>query len=132
MIAYDTKWQGITLSLLRFVTGLCFLSVGVAKLFNFPPGNSFPHPLPTLLLAAGMLELVCGSLITVGLFTRAAAFIVSGEMAIAYFLSHAPRSFFPVLNGGSAAILYCFIFFYLVFSGAGPVSLDHLIWGKRR
>ena len=80
---------------------------------------------------AGTVELTGGILVALGLFTRAAAFIMSGEMAIGYFMQHAPRSFFPLLNGGDAAVLYCFVFFYLVFAGAGPLSLDALLWRKR-
>jgi putative oxidoreductase len=79
---------------------------------------------------AGALELVGGALLALGLFTRPVAFILCGEMAFAYFLSHAPRGFFPVLNGGDAAILYCFVFLYLAFAGGGPWSLDRIIWRR--
>ncbi len=81
---------------------------------------------------AGRIELVGGGLVALGLFTRAAALIVSGEMAFAYFISHAPRSFFPLINGGEAAILFCFAFLYLVFAGGGPLSLDALLWRRKR
>ncbi len=81
---------------------------------------------------AGRIELIGGSLVALGLFTRAAAFMVSGEMAFAYFINHAPRSFFPLINGGEAAILFCFVFLYLVFAGGGPLSLDALVWRRRR
>ena len=91
----------------------------------------FPSPLPTpsflsLYWFAGGLELFGGAILLLGLFSRPIAFVLSGEMAFAYFLSHAPRSFFPILNGGDAAILYCFVFFYIAFAGAGPLSLDAL------
>jgi putative oxidoreductase len=91
-----------------------------------------PPPMFTMIWFAGVIELVGGVLVTLGLFTRVAAFIMSGEMAIGYFLAHAPRSFFPALNGGDPAILYCFAFLYLVFAGAGPWSLDAVWLRKRR
>ncbi len=119
-----TRWEPYVLALLRIMTALLFLEHGTQKLLGFPPS---PNPGPALFSLggiAGLIEIVGGVLVTIGLFTRAAAFIVSGEMAFAYFLAHAPRNFFPVLNGGDAAILYCFIFFYLVFAGPGPWSID--------
>ena len=95
---------------------------GVQKFFSFP--GPFPvHPLPTMLVAAGAIELVAGLLVTVGLFTRLAAFIASGEMAVAYFIGHFPKSPWPVLNMGEGAILYCFIFLYLAAAGAGAWSV---------
>lgn len=117
------------LSLLRFVCGLIFLEHGAVKLFGVPV--PYGHQLPPLLFAAGIIEFFGGLLICVGLFTAAAAFIASGEMAVGYFMDHLPKSIFPVVNGGDAAILYCFIFFYLVFAGPGPISLDRLIWPRR-
>jgi len=116
------------LSILRIVIALLFFSHGLSKMFGFP-GAQVP-PALTLHWFSGAFELVGGALLVLGLFTRATAFVVSGEMAFAYFLSHAPRGFFPQLNGGDAAILYCFIFFYLVFAGAGPWSLDALLQGR--
>ncbi len=121
--------QGPMLSLLRFVSGLIFLEHGAVKLFSFPV--SYGHPLPPMLFAAGIIEFFGGLLICIGLFTVVAAFIASGEMAVAYFTAHLPHSIFPIVNGGDAAILYCFIFFYLVFAGPGPISLDRLIWSRR-
>jgi putative oxidoreductase len=116
------------LSIVRIVVALLFFEHGLSKMFGFPSPN-MPE-LFTLNWFSGALEFVGGALLAAGLFTRPAAFIVSGEMAFAYFLGHAPRGFFPQLNGGDAAILYCFIFFYFVFAGAGPWSLD--AWLKTR
>jgi len=117
------------LSLLRIMAALLFFEHGLSKLFGFPPHGQMPH-FPELEFFAGTVEFTGGFLVAIGLFTRQAAFLMSGEMALAYFLSHAPRSFFPLLNGGEAAILYCFLFFYLVFAGGGPWSLDALWRGR--
>ncbi len=119
------RWAPYVLSVLRIIVALLFLQHGSSKLFGFPQPMSAPA-LFTMLWFAGAIELVGGVLLMLGLFTRAAAFIMSGEMAVAYFLVHAPRGFFPILNGGDAAVLYCFVFFYLVFAGPGPWSLDAL------
>lgn len=125
------KWQGPALSLLRFVAGLCFLEHGLSKLFGFPPVATFAHGLPPMVWVAGIVETFGGFLICIGLFTRPAAFIASGEMAVGYFTVHLPKSPFPEINGGDAAILYCFIFFFLIFAGAGPISVDRLIGSRR-
>lgn len=115
-------------SLLRIVAGLLFLEHGSSKLLGFPHNPAVDHlSLLSLQGVAGVLELVGGALVMVGLFTRPAAFILSGEMAFAYFMAHAPRNLFPVLNGGDAAILYCFIFLYVSAAGAGRWSLDGLL-----
>ena len=121
-------WSPRVLSLLRIVTALLFMEHGLMKLFHFPAAQpGAPDPLPAMLLAAAWIEVVGGGLIALGLFTRAAAFICSGEMAVGYFMAHAPNGPFPALNMGEAAVLYCFVFFYLVFAGGGPWSLDALI-----
>jgi len=118
------------LSILRIVTALLFFEHGTSRLFGFP--SPLPTPaLFTLYWFAGAIEFAGGALVALGLFTRSAAFIMSGQMAFAYFLSHAPKSFFPILNRGDGSILYCFIFLYIVFAGAGPWSLDALLSRKR-
>jgi len=112
------------LAVLRIITALLFLAHGTQKLLGFPAS---PNPGPALFSLfglAGALEMVGGLFLVVGLFTRPVAFILSGEMAVAYFLSHYPKSFFPAQNGGDAAVLFCFVFLYLVFAGAGAWSLD--------
>ncbi len=118
-------WAPRVLSLLRIVAALLFMEHGLMKLFHFPgPQPGAPDPLPPMLLAAAWLEIVGGALVALGLFTRPAAFILSGQMAVAYFLAHAPQGFYPALNKGEPAILYCFVFLYLVFAGPGEWSLD--------
>ncbi|VXD01701.1 DoxX family protein [Sphingomonas sp. 8AM] len=120
-------WPARVLSMLRIVTALLFLEHGLMKLFHFPvaqPGA--PDPLPTLLVVAAVLEIALGVLLALGLFTRIAAFIAAGEMAAAYFLGHLPAGFWPGVNGGSEAILYCFIFFYIACEGGGGWGIDAL------
>ena len=118
------------LSILRLMTGLLFLEHGTAKLFGFPHVDTYDHlQLMSLLGLAGVIEAAGGFLVAIGLFTRWAAFIMSGEMAVGYFMSHAPHGFFPILNRGDGAILYCFIFFYLFLAGGGPWSVDR--WFRR-
>ena len=121
-----SKWEPYALGVLRIVVGLIFLEHGMQKLIGFPAGERALVALFSLSWWAGLLELVLGSLIAIGLFTRLAAFVASGEMAFAYWLAHAPQNFFPVNNGGDAAILYCFIFLYFVFAGPGKFSVDGL------
>ena len=119
-----SRWQPQLLALLRIVAGLLFLEHATVKFFAFPVPFQVPGPLPTILVAAGVVELVCGLLITFGLLTRLAAFIASGEMAVAYFMMHFPKSPWPVANMGEGAILYCFIFLLIAAAGAGPWSID--------
>ncbi len=119
------------LSILRIMAALLFLQHGLSKFFGFPQAME-PFPVFSMEWFAALIEFAGGLLVTLGLFTRAAALIMSGEMAIGYFLFHAPQGFFPILNHGDAAILYCFVFLYLVFAGAGPWSLDALLWRRKR
>lgn len=120
-----TTWAPRALSVLRIMAGLLFMAHGTQKLLGFPAsGDGAGGPLPTMMLIAGSIELVAGALIAIGLFTRPAAFLASGLMAFAYFIAHAPQSFFPVLNGGDAAVLFCFVFLYLAAAGGGEWSID--------
>ncbi|MGA2288776.1 DoxX family protein [Bradyrhizobium sp.] len=125
------KWQPVALSLFRFITGLLLFQFGVAKLFKFPPVPMFAKvELFSLFGAAGTIELVLGGLLMLGLLTRIVAFILSGEMAFAYFIEHFPRGFFPLINNGTLAILFCFACLYLSTAGGGPISLDAMIRNK--
>jgi putative oxidoreductase len=120
-------WRPHVLSIVRIVSGLLFMEHGLSKLFNFPA--PFPAGQPAMFQLywfAGIIESLGGLLLAIGLFTRPIAFLMSGEMAIAYFYAHAPRNFFPLLNGGDAAVLYCFLFLYFFVAGPGPWSVDHL------
>lgn len=118
------SWSSRMLSVLRIITGLLFLEHGTQKLLGFPPPPNPGPALFSLLGLQGVLELVGGFLILIGLFTRPVAFILAGDMAVAYFMAHAPRGFFPMLNGGQLAILYCFVFLYLFVAGGGVWSVD--------
>ena len=119
-----TTYAPQALAVLRIVTALLFIEHGTMKLFGFPPSDMPAPAFGSLFWFGGVLEFVGGILVLLGLFTRPAAVVLSGEMAVAYWMAHAPQSFFPVLNGGDAAILFCFVFLYLVFAGAGAWSLD--------
>ncbi|ACE91294.1 DoxX family protein [Rhizobium phaseoli] len=112
------------LAALRIITALLFIEHGTMKLFGFP-ASQMSGSLPPLMLFAALLELVGGILILVGLLTRPIAFLLAGEMAVAYFMAHAPNSFFPAVNQGDAAILFCFVFLYLFFSGPGAFAVDN-------
>jgi putative oxidoreductase len=123
--------SGKALSILRVVAALAFMAHGLMKIFHYPVAQEgVPDPLPTMLLVAGCLEIVGGGLLVLGLFTRPVAFVLSGMMAVAYFMAHAPSSFFPALNHGEPALLFCFIFFYLAFAGGGTWSLDAIVRKK--
>ena len=124
-------WTPRALSILRIMTGLLFLEHGTQKLLGFPPSEHAFPPLFSLMGLQGVLELVGGFLILIGLLTRPVAFILAGNMAVAYFMAHAPKGFFPTLNGGQLAILFCFVFLYLAFAGGGEWSVDAQIARRR-
>ena len=129
MKAYLAPWSPQLLSVLRIVTGFLFMAHGTQKWLGFPVPFSSPISLSSLSGIAGMLELVGGALIMAGLFTRPAAFVLSGLMACAYFIAHAPGGFWPIVNRGELAALYSFVFLYLAAAGGGPWSLDRLRHG---
>ena len=130
--AIGAAWAPRLLSILRIMAGLMLLEHGTAKLLKFPVVTTMVNlNLSSMPGIAGFFELIGGGLLLVGLFTRPVAFILSGMTAVAYFTAHAPRGFFPILNSGDGAVLYCFVFFYLAFAGAGPLSLDAL-WRQKR
>jgi putative oxidoreductase len=125
MIEALAAWRPRALSVLRIVTGLMIIQHGMGKIVGFPAFPAYANVTPLSLLgAAGFIELIGGVLLILGLLTRPAAFILSGEMAVAYFMVHAPRSFYPLVNGGTLAIMYCFACLYLSTAGAGPWSVD--------
>jgi putative oxidoreductase len=127
------RWTPYALSMLRIFVGLTFVQHGTHKYFNFPSGQSYQGiNLATMQGWAGTIELFVGALILVGLFTRFAAFIASGEMAVGYFMIHAPASIFTARNGGENAYLFCFLFLFFVFAGPGPISLDHWLFSRRK
>jgi putative oxidoreductase len=130
----SSPWAGRMLSILRLVAGLLFLEHGTGKVLNFPPGAPGPHPgfvLTSMVGLSGVIELVGGILLAAGLFTRIVAFILSGEMAVAYFMVHAPQNLYPIINKGEIAVLYCFVFLYFAVAGGGPWSLDTLLRRRR-
>jgi putative oxidoreductase len=128
-----SKWQPAALSLFRFITGLLLFQYGIAKIFKFPVLPYFAN-IPPLIQAAGWLELILGGLLLIGLFTRIVAFILSGEMAFAYFLGHMFKTgepvWHPLNNGGTAAILFCFACLYISTAGGGPYSVDGMMRKK--
>ncbi len=126
----EDTWVPRVLSILRIAASLTFIAHGTQKLFGFP-ASEFSPTVFSLMWFAGVLETFGGLALLVGVFTRPVAFVLSGMMAVAYFMAHAPQSFFPTLNGGDAAILYCFVFFYLAFAGPGPWSVDAIRAGSR-
>jgi putative oxidoreductase len=123
MTRIDDRWAGPALSLLRIVAAVLFLQHGTGKLFGFPPIGMNP-PVMSLYWIAGAIEIIGSLLLIFGLFSRAAALILSGEMAVAYWMVHAPQSTFPLLNHGESAVLFCFIFLAIAANGPGPWSLD--------
>jgi putative oxidoreductase len=130
--SFYATWSPRLLSVMRIVIAFLFLQHGGQKLFDFPIAKSGPPlELFSLVGLAGVLELFGGLLLLIGLFTRPVAFVLSGMMAVAYFMAHAPRGFLPIVNQGELAVLYCFVFLYLATAGGGPWGLDWL-FGKRK
>lgn len=125
------RFSPYALAALRIIAALLFMEHGLTKLFHFPAAQpGAPDPLPMLLMVAAIIEVAGGALIAIGLFTRLAAFICAGQMAVAYFMVHAGASFWPALNGGEAAILYCFVFLYISTAGPGALSVDGVLARK--
>ena len=124
-------WTPRILSVLRIMTGLLFLEHGTGKLLGFTSSDHTASSLLSLIGFQGVLELAGGLLILLGLFTRPVAFVLAGDMAVAYFMAHAPRSFYPTVNDGQLAILFCFVFLYLAFAGGGEWSVDEEIARSR-
>ena len=125
-------WKPRLLSIMRVITGFLFMQHGGQKIFGFPAPQRYEFDPISLSGAAGMLELVGGALIVIGLLTRPTAFLLSGLMAFAYFIAHAPQGFWPLMNGGELAALYCFVFLYLSAAGGGEWSIDLLRSGQRQ
>jgi putative oxidoreductase len=128
--ATNRVWHHRMLGLLRIVTGFLFIAHGGQKLLNFPPSGKPPMPLDGWMATAGYLELIGGALILIGLLTRPVAFILAGEMAVAYFKAHAPNDFWPINNKGELSVLLSFLFLYFTFVGAGAFSIDSLFRRK--
>lgn len=121
------RWPLRLLSILRVVTAFLFMEHGAQKLFGVPGPDKAPVELFSLIGMAGVLEFFGGLLVLLGLFTRPVAFLLSGQMAVAYFMAHAPKGFWPILNKGELAVLYCFVFLYLAAAGGGSWSVDRLL-----
>jgi putative oxidoreductase len=125
MVETLMAWAPRALSLFRIIAGLMIIEHGMGKIIGFPALPAYANVQPLSLLgAAGFIELIGGALLILGLWTQPVAFILSGEMAVGYFMVHAPRSFYPLINGGTLAIMYCFSFLYLATAGGGPWSVD--------
>ena len=127
-----STWSPRILSVMRIVTGLLFMQHGGQKLLGFPAPARSEFDFFSMSGVAGSLELFGGMLIIIGLFTRPTSFVLSGLMAFAYFIAHAPQSFWPILNGGELAAMYCFVFLYLSIAGAGEWSIDQIRAGRRQ
>ena len=129
---FATKYASLTLALFRIMTALLFLQHAFQKLFAFPSPYTYGSTDPlTFMWFAGVIELIGGTLILLGLFTRVAAFILAGQMAVAYFMAHAPRGFYPIENGGELAIMFCFGFLLLAAAGPGALSIDRQLAARR-
>jgi len=129
--SFVDAWAPRALSVLRIVTGFMFMMHGMQKILGFPVARATQTVLLSLSGVAGLMELIGGALILVGLFTRPVAFLLSGEMAFAYFIAHAPQGFWPLLNRGELAALYSFVFLFLAVAGGGAWSLDRALWNRQ-
>lgn len=127
MFAGLERWRPQILSVLRIMVALLFIEHGTTKFFAWPGGGGGFSALSALYIVQGILEFIGGLILLVGLYTRLIAFILSGDMAVAFFMAHYPKSFYPILNGGDAAVLYCFVFLYIFFAGGGAWSVDRLV-----
>lgn len=125
--SFYATWTPRILSVLRIVTAFLFIAHGAQKLFNYPASTGGAVVITSFMGFAGILEFVGGLLLLLGLFTRPVAFILSGQMAVAYFMAHAPQGFLPLVNKGETAVLYCFIFLFLAVAGGGVWSLDSIL-----
>jgi putative oxidoreductase len=135
MNEFLNSWSPRVLSILRFMTGFLMMWHGTQKLFGYPPSQRPPSPdggMDALTLVGGILEFGGGVLFLIGFLTRPVAFLLSGTMAVAYWMAHGTRTFLPIQNGGELAALYCFVFLYFVFAGGGAWSVDNLVFGKNR
>jgi len=128
---FQAAWTLRAQAILRIMAALLFIQHGTQKLFNFPPSGREVGELSMLMLSAGLLEFVGGLLFLVGLFTRSTAFVLCGMMAVAYFMAHGSQGFYPINNRGDLAVLFCFVFFYYFFAGAGAWSVDETIARKK-
>ncbi len=131
MEGFLQPWSAQLLSVMRIMTGLCLLEHGTSKYLNFPVGPANNASISTMGGAAGDFELIGGALLLIGLFTRPAAFILSGMTAVAYFYAHFPKGFFPILNGGELAVVYCFVLLYIASVGGGAWSADRMWRGTK-
>jgi len=127
--SFYARWRGPAISVIRVVVALAFMEHGTQKVLGFPPGGG-GAPAAGLDLVAAYLELIGGALVAVGLLTRFTSFVLAGEMAVAYFMAHAPHGFYPIANKGELAVLYCFFFLFLFVEGAGSWSLDALLFKR--
>jgi putative oxidoreductase len=129
-----SPWTARMWSIVRIVTGLIFITIGTSKVFQYPPlpPGTPAIPLMSQIGIGGLMEVIGGALIVLGLFTRPVAFLLAGEMAVAYFQFHAPMGFYPTVNQGVSAVLYCFLFLYMMLAGAGPWSIDAVLARRRR
>lgn len=131
MDSFLGRYSGYIYAIFRIVFGFSFMLHGTQKLFGWPPAKQAGGELAGLILAAAIIELVCGLLVMLGFFSSFAAFLASGTMAVAYFMAHQPQGALPIMNGGETAVLYCFAFLYIAANGSGMLSVDGMLKGSR-